>query len=216
VIFYAPTAWHIDSGVPPKRHRGLGLLRMTKPESPPQQRSLFQEMPTIAKNKQTLFQDKAKTVHIENDVHADEIHKMEDDRMATATTDSTSSWFAVGDVVEVVQPDLRSYQVPAAGRGRYNNKSATTTDDNNNKALVFCPDSSLKYLILPVGLRGKVEKVYDPNSALSANLPIRVSFVKAKDDAATDIDGDTPQPPVDFQMHFAASELALVEQQQRT
>lgn len=201
-----------------RRRRGSEavLLRMTKPQPEPMS-SLFQEeKPKKIKTTGLLFQDQTKTtLHIENDIHADEIHKMEDAIMMIDTTTDTAnnnnnnkqySYFEVGDIVQVVIPDLRGYQVPAAGRGRYQ-----CMDDN--QTIMFVPDPSLKYLILPVGLRGKVEKVYDPNGSLSANLPIRVSFVKPKNDENDDDNDDayTPQPPVDFQMYFAASELALVE-----
>jgi hypothetical protein len=194
---------------------------------PPPPPPLFQEIPSTQKKSITssttrsttvaaktaattnlLFQDQAKPLRIENNSVVSTIDPLvvaaAPGRSSSTTTRTAAATFAVGDVVRVVVPNLRAYQVPTAGRGRYE------ADDSGDKVIVFVPDLTLKYLIVPIGLQGTVEKVYDDNNVLSANLPIRVSFVVV---AADNDDDDTerpPQPPVDFSMHFAASELELV------
>jgi hypothetical protein len=188
---------------------------------PPPPPPLFQEMPTTKKKLITssttrstakmaatttnlLFQDQAKPLRIENNsvvVSADRlvVAAAAPGRSSTTTTRvAADTSYAVGNVVRVVVSNLRGYQVSAAGRGRF--------EEN-----VFVPDPTLKYLLVPIGLQGTVEKVYDDdNNVLSANLPIRVSFV-----VVTTADNERPplsppQPPVDFSMHFAAAELELV------
>lgn len=144
--------------------------------------ALFKEEET---SKSFLFQDNAKTIRVENDAHADEIHKKEDDKV------TTQPQFSVGDSVRVIIPDIRAYQIPTTAHGTYENG-------------MFVANESLKYLVIPVGLQGTVEKVYDTAaSGLSANLPIRVAFTQSSDEKQ-------PQPPVDFTMYFAIAELELV------
>jgi hypothetical protein len=191
---------------------------------------LFQEMPTQKKSTTStarsttvaakaaattnlLFQDQAKPLRIENNsvvsaAVADPLVGVAAAAPGTTRKAATPYNFAVGDVVRVVMPNLRAYQVPTAGRGRYEK-----VDNKDDQVVVFVSDPTFKYLIVPIGLQGTVEKVYDDNNVLSANLPIRVSFVVV---AAADNDDDdntqrrSLQPPVDFSMHFAASELELV------
>jgi hypothetical protein len=194
-----------------RQRPAIVLLRMTQESSPPPPLlpRLFQEMipPTTTTNTTRvtpLFQDQSKPlVRVENNTSI----KNNDDESTSERNNALPALLAVGDTVRVVVPDLRGYQIPAKGRGRYEPTTATATTNQ----VVFVPDPSLQYLILPIGLQGIVEKVYD-DPHLSANLPIRVSFVitAAVDDKDNDNSDTTPQPPVNFQMHFAISELALV------
>jgi hypothetical protein len=205
-----------------RRRPAIMLLRMTQESSPPAPLPrLFQEMipPTTTTTTTTtsttratpLFQDQSKKPLVRVDNNTVRTGIIDDDEsIGERRNDDQMFPFAVGDTVRVVVPDLRGYQIPAKGRGRY--EPTATASTTNHQQLVFVPDPSLPYLILPIGLQGIVEKVFD-NSVLSANLPIRVSFITADnddDDNHDDNSDTTPQPPVNFQMHFAVSELALV------
>jgi hypothetical protein len=197
-----------------RRWRPAMVLRMTKESSQPlPPRRLFQEMipptTTTSTTRATpLFQDQSKPpVRVENNINSTvrtTSTTINNDEIIGQRNDDIPL-LAVGDTVRVVVPNLRGYQIPAKGRGRYDPTGTATT---NHQQVVFVPDSSLQYLILPVGLQGTVEKVYD-DPHLSANLPIRVSFTTAGNDDDDNSDR-RPQPPVDFRMHFAVSELSLV------
>jgi len=103
----------------------------------------------------------------------------------------------VGAVVRVSKAGLKAFQI--------SNKAKGTFDENK----AFVPDTSdkpdgLKYIVLPIGLRGTVTKVFDVNR-VSANFPVQVKFVPGQH---TDEGYDTPAP---FSMHFMAEELEVVE-----
>lgn len=165
--------FRIHSGIPTSHPSSVGRTTTDR-------QALFKEEES---SKSFLFQDNAKTIRVENDAHADDIHKQEDD--------GTSKLFSVGDVVRVILPDLRAYQVPTKARGTFQEGT-------------FVADDSLKYMVIPIGLTGTIEKVYDEGTRLSANLPIRVSFPSSSGE-------DGPESPVAFSMYFAPPELELVQ-----
>lgn len=106
--------------------------------------------------------------------------------------------FQVGGVVRVCAENIRQFQIPPTGAGQYNESKkfvpeSSTSDPNNNKSS----------LILPVGLRGTIVKLYQ-KANLSANYPIQVAFAPGKQVE------EGYDPPVKFSMHFAASELECI------
>ncbi|KAL7581215.1 hypothetical protein ACA910_005998 [Epithemia clementina (nom. ined.)] len=106
--------------------------------------------------------------------------------------DDNGKEFVVGGIARVAVAKIKAYQVSQLGRGRY---------DESSKA--FVADEKLKYLILPVGLRGTITKTYDVDE-ISANFPIQVKFVPEEH---TD---EGYSAPVPFVMHFRPDEVECV------
>ena len=110
--------------------------------------------------------------------------------------DRNGKFIEVGSVVRVAVEGLKAYQVPQKAWGIF----------NDDKEFVPAPEdapSSLKNLLLPIGIRGVVTKLYD-NDSISANFPIQVKL------APSDKGGDTEEgydPPVFFTMHFGPQEI---------
>ena len=78
---------------------------------------------------------------------------------AVELQDKNGKRFEVGCVVRVASDRVKAFHVSPAGRGRFDDKKQ------------FQP--GVKSLLLPVGLRGVVTRVYDQNE-ISANFPIAV------------------------------------------
>jgi hypothetical protein len=111
--------------------------------------------------------------------------------------DKNGKPMSVGSVVRVVAAkNMRAYQVPAKGRGEF----------NENKEFVPAPtdgERRTKNLLLPVGMRGVVSKVYEVDT-ISSNFPVQVKFTPGENmDEGYD-------PPVAFLMHFGAQEVECV------
>jgi hypothetical protein len=103
---------------------------------------------------------------------------------------------SVGSVVRVAVEKVKAHQVPAKGRGEFNEK----------KEFVPAPtdgERATKNLLLPAGLRGVVTKVYDVKK-ISSNFPIQVKFTPGEN---TDEGYD---PPVAFLMHLGTREIESV------
>ena len=96
--------------------------------------------------------------------------------MLSASSDETSSQLSIDDkngapitegtIVRVAVENLKAYHCQAKGRGSFNEK----------KEFVAAPESSeraTKCLVLPIGMRGVVTRVFD-KSKLSCNFPIQV------------------------------------------
>jgi hypothetical protein len=112
---------------------------------------------------------------------------------SSAPRDRNGKEFRVGGIVRVTESGLKAYQVVPKARGSY---------DASTKA--FVPDANAKYLVLPVGLRGAVTKVYDVEE-ISANFPIQVRFAPGENS-----DEEGYDPPVAFLMHFLPDEIECV------
>eukprot|EP00527_Entomoneis_sp_CCMP2396_P006139 CAMPEP_0198143950 /NCGR_PEP_ID=MMETSP1443-20131203/11964_1 /TAXON_ID=186043 /ORGANISM="Entomoneis sp., Strain CCMP2396" /LENGTH=195 /DNA_ID=CAMNT_0043807259 /DNA_START=211 /DNA_END=798 /DNA_ORIENTATION=- len=110
---------------------------------------------------------------------------------AEVFSDANGMEFAVGNVARVCKKNVKAYQVPKSGKGSF----------NKNKE--FVPDEESKYLILPVGLRGIITKLYNVEE-VSANFPILVKFVPGE---LTDEGYSTP---VKCLMHFSPNEVECV------
>lgn len=118
------------------------------------------------------------------------LHVEEEVKLPEKQYDKNGKEFAEGQMVRICKEGLKAYQVSPKAKGSFD-------------ASKFVPDSSLPYLILPVGLRGVVTKVYDTES-ISANFPIRVKF---EPDVLTE---EGFSAPVTFLMHFAPLEVEIV------
>ena len=110
--------------------------------------------------------------------------------------DKNGEMIGVGSVIRVAVENLKAHQVPAKAYGSFNeDKEFVPADEGVSR--------SGKNLILPVGLRGVVSKVYNTED-ISANLPIQVKFTPA-DKGGNDEEGY--DPPVAFMMHFNPREV---------
>lgn len=119
-----------------------------------------------------------------------------DDSASTVLLDAKGQEVKIGTVVRVVVDHLKAYQVSLPGYGKY----------GPDKKFVPVPPGGprgTKNLLLPVGIRGEVSKVYDVDD-VSANHPIQVKFFPGKHvDEGYD-------PPVPFIMHFSPEEIECV------
>jgi hypothetical protein len=105
--------------------------------------------------------------------------------------DKNGKEFTKGGVVRVCVDGLKAFQINAKGQGTFDAKKA------------FVLDATKKFLVLPIGLRGTIMRVYD-ESVVSANLPIQVKFVNGEH---TEEGYDTP---TSFLMHFMPNEVECV------
>lgn len=101
-----------------------------------------------------------------------------------------------GSVVRLAVENIKALQVPASGYGAFNEKKEFVPAPADGKR-------ETKGLVLPVGLRGVVSKVYVKGS-LSANFPIQVKFAPGEKGGNTDEGYDSP---VAFVMHFGPNEV---------
>jgi hypothetical protein len=110
--------------------------------------------------------------------------------------DKNGKELTVGSVVQISVPDLKAFQVQSKGFGHFEDGTFVPLVVDNTTPRAF------KNLVLPVGMRGIVTKVYDPDGAVSVNLPVQVKFVP----------GAYPglNPPVPFLMHFETNEIETV------
>jgi hypothetical protein len=115
-----------------------------------------------------------------------------------ALMDSKGQEYSIGAVVRVVQEGLGAFQVPPKARGSFDAKTkqfvAAANENTDQK----------KSLTLPVGLRGVITKIYDPDAGISANYPVQVKFVP---------DENTEEgfsAPTSFLMHFMPHEIECV------
>jgi hypothetical protein len=115
----------------------------------------------------------------------------EKEKKTITVTDKNGKQVSVGNVIRVAQ-ELKAHQVPPAGRGGYNQDRQ------------FVPDSASKHLLVPVGLRGVVTKVYSDGD-LSANFKIQVKFTPGMEN-----NDEGYEPPVAFQMHFGSDEVECI------
>jgi hypothetical protein len=110
--------------------------------------------------------------------------------------DSKGQEFSIGAVVRVAQDGLGAFQVPPKARGSFH------VEDGSSKE--FVANDNAKSLALPVGLRGVITKVYDPDAGISANYPVQVKFAP---DEYTD---EGFSAPTSFLMHFMPHEIECV------
>ena len=108
--------------------------------------------------------------------------------------DQKGNAFHVDSVVRVSIDGLKAYHVNSKGQGSYNDEKEFVADKS---------DSKKKYLLLPIGLRGIVKKVYDED-VVSSNLPILVIFTPGEN---TEEGYDAPTKLL---MHFTPYEVEVV------
>lgn len=113
--------------------------------------------------------------------------------------DSQGNEILVGTVVQIVVPGLKAYHVKGKGFGLFEHGSFVPLEISESTG------GRAKYLLLPVGMRGVVTKVFDVEGAVSSNLPVQVKFVPGEH-VVEGLD-----PPVLLSMHFDPSEIVAVE-----
>jgi hypothetical protein len=127
--------------------------------------------------------------------------------------DARGNTFEVGCAVSISssRPEgIPAYSVPRACYGRY--VPANDDDDDGGgrrrRRNAFVPMDDAGCLLLPCGLRGKVQRIYDVNEWDRAR-PLVVYFDMGYDREDGEINGgyDVPRS---FVMHFDASELDVV------
>jgi hypothetical protein len=111
--------------------------------------------------------------------------------------DKNGTPIEVGCVVRVAK-EMEAYQVPAKGRGSYNERKEFVPIEKE-------ASRARQNLLLPEGIRGVVIKTYNSED-ISANFPVKVQFTPGEN---TDEGYD---PPVAFIMHFDPSEIECVSQ----
>lgn len=116
----------------------------------------------------------------------------QEDSEVVAVNDKNGKPIEVGTVVRVVK-EMKAYQVPAKGRGSYNEEKEFVPIETDAAR-------SSQNLVLPEGIRGVVSKVYRSED-IAANFPIKVQFTPGEN-----ID-EGYDPPVPFFMHFDPMEI---------
>ena len=101
----------------------------------------------------------------------------------------------VGSVVRVVVDGLKAYQINPKGFGSFQDKQFVPLAPGGERGT--------KNLQIPVGLAGKVMKVYNVED-ISAHTPIQVKFEPGQY-------SDEYEAPLAFLMHFHTYELEIVE-----
>jgi hypothetical protein len=111
-----------------------------------------------------------------------------EEKVVNTVVDANGKEYVVGCVIRIAADDLKAYQVPPKGRGRFEGGKFVGHDE--------------PYMSLPAGLRGVVTKVYDIEE-VSANFPIQVKFVPGEH-------VDKADTPIQFIMHFLPDEIEVV------
>jgi hypothetical protein len=120
---------------------------------------------------------------------------------ADAIVDASGKPVAAGNVVRVCVDGLKAYQISQAGQGSFHpvTKAFVPVDVETDTL-----PKGKRGLMIPVGLRGVVTKVYQEDDAVSANIPIQVKFVPGQ---YLEEELDSPAP---FVMHFLSHEVQIV------
>ena len=117
-------------------------------------------------------------------------------------TDVNGNIISLGSIVQITKANIKAYSVPKDIHGSFN--------PTTNK---FIPQDITKKsrktncLILPIGLRGKVSKIYNTNE-WDRTHPIMVKF-NAGDDREEEDNGLFHIPKA-FMMHFDADEIEVL------
>lgn len=142
---------------------------------------------------------------------------VDDDATTTSTaqeemvqTDVNGQTFIPGCTVAVITDMINAHSVPKTSYGTFHSTTGEfiPRDDNDNTATDVKNTRKTACLVLPIGLRGTVERVYDANTWDRAR-PIVVKFSMGYD--RTEEDGGLRYNiPKEFRMHFDATELEIV------
>ncbi len=111
--------------------------------------------------------------------------------------DAKGQVVTVGAVVRVAVGGLEAYQISPKAKGAFNEKKEFVPDTSESLPI------GRRCLLLPVGLRGVVNKLYNVDE-VSANFPIQVKFTPG---SHTEEGYDTPAA---FLMHFDTHEVEVV------
>lgn len=127
------------------------------------------------------------------------LHSMSIEQQEAATEkevlkDSQGKEIVEGSTVQVSAAGLQAFHVNKKAHGSFNDEGqfVPTVDAKKRKD---------KALILPIGMRGVVTRIYDIDE-ISSNLPVRVVFEPNDDEKWS--------PPLKFIMHFDTNEIECV------
>jgi hypothetical protein len=146
---------------------------------------------------------KTSQICLQNDLFADVSVPIRTDGVHTSVIatpkgsqvlDQNGNEFNVDSIVRVSIDGLKAFHVNSKGQGSYNDKKEFVPDTSDTKK---------KFLLLPIGLRGTVKKVYDED-VISSNLPILVVFTPGENTE------EGYSAPTKFLMHFTPFEVEVV------
>lgn len=141
---------------------------------------------------------KQTTTSISGSFFVDGTSKQEKTTDIEPVLDKKGKTVTVGAVVRIAVEGLEAYQILPKAKGIFNEKKEFVPDTSDSRPI------GRRCLVLPVGLRGTVVKVFDIDD-VSANFPVQVKF---QPDTDTEEGYNTPVP---FLMHFQSDEIELVE-----
>ena len=119
------------------------------------------------------------------------------DQSSSKIVDKNSIAFVEGCTIQTTK-SIKAFQVAASGRGSFDGSTFVPLEETDDT-----PRND-KCLIMPVGFRGTVTRVYDVDE-FDANHPIIAKFMKG------DAMGGEFEPPITFLMHFDENEVEVVE-----
>jgi hypothetical protein len=135
-------------------------------------------------------------------------------------TDINGETFTPGCTVSVVTDTIHAHSVPKSSYGTFHvttgefiPRGAGTDNNTDDDGGTTTTTRKTACLVLPKGLRGIVERVYDTNTWDRAR-PIVVKFnmgydrtIAEEEDGRSDVRYNIPK---EFRMHFDATELEIV------
>lgn len=119
------------------------------------------------------------------------------DQSSSKIVDKNSIAFVEGCTIQTTK-SIKAFQVAASGRGSFDGSTFVPLEETDDT-----PRAD-KCLIMPVGFRGTVTRVYDVDE-FDAIHPIIAKFMKG------DAMGGEFEPPFTFLMHFDENEVEVVE-----
>ena len=117
----------------------------------------------------------------------------------TKITDQNDAEFEVGNIIQT-RKELKAYHVGNKGYGRFGDDGTFEPLDLEKTELLSRSD---KCLVIPIGFRGVVTRVYNTEH-YDASQPIVAKFF------AGDRKGGKFAPPLDMTMHFVTNEVEVV------
>lgn len=134
-------------------------------------------------------------------------------------TDINNQIFTPGCTVSIVTDTINAHSVPKSSYGSFHlttGEFIPRHDENDNTDVggggTTTTTRKTACLVLPIGLRGIVERVYDANTWDRAR-PIVVKFNMGYDREVQEDGVTTPRRfniPKEFRMHFDATELKII------
>lgn len=124
-------------------------------------------------------------------------------------TDVNGLTFTPECTVSVVTDTINVHSVPKSCYGTFHLTTGELIPRDDDNTTADKGTRKTACLVLPIGLRGIVERVYDANTWDRAR-PIVVKFSMGYDRTAAEDGGVRFNIPKEFRMHFDATELKIV------